>query len=685
MKNSTSFLFLLLCALTVVRAQSRIQVSTSQELLSAISQARQQPGRDTLYIHINPGIYMLSEPIMLTAEDTRPIVFEGDASNKPLISAGRRIKGWTLTPEGWWTCHIPETVRYNWFFEQLYVHGKRATRARTPDDGYFTVTDASEDIHLRGIGRVPLYATQCISTAPENLKSLRYLTEPQRPDFIPRFQDRWDSKDVIARFYHKWDNTVKPIQYALPDSGRFYITGTGMLSWNAINKGTRFFLENYREALNAPGEWFLDEDGNLTYIPREGEKIETAECYAPVLRQALVIKGNEQNPVTDKVFRNIIFAHAASYTPRPSGTEPAQVACPVDATIMMDYAQRITIDNCEIRHTGNYAIWVREKCHDNCITNTFVYDSGAGGIKIGDYRLPDEGEEVTDNTLVQNCILRHMGLTFPCAGGIIIFHSAHNKILHNEICDLRYTGVSVGWVWGYTRNPAFDNEVGFNHIHHIGWGELSDMGAVYTLGCQPGTRIHDNVIHDIWSYDYGGWGLYTDEGSTGIVMENNLVYNTKCGAFMQHYGRDNIIRNNIFAWNTLQQAQYARPEEHRSFTFQHNIILKDRGDMLTGAWENGIADIDWNCYYDITGAPIQIMNHDFAEWKQKKEPHSINSNPLFRDPKNGDYRFSSLKTARKIGFKPFDMSQAGVQGNEEWKQKAQMLPEEIEAFNLLSK
>ena len=241
----------------------------------------------------------------------------------------------------------------------------------------------------------------------------------------------------------------------------------------------------------------------------------------------------------------------------------------------------------------------------------------------------------------------------------------------------------MGWVWGYSWSPSVDNEVGFNHIHHIGWGELSDMGAVYILGISPGTRIHDNVIHDVWSYDYGGWGLYTDEGSTGVVMENNLVYNTKCGGFHQHYGRDNIIRNNIFAWGVLQQIQYSRPEEHRSFYFEHNIVLMDRGTLLTGAWENGHTDTDWNCYYDMTGKAPEFLGKDFATWRQQHDAHSVIADPHFRDPQHYDFTFESLRTARRIGFQPFDYSRAGVYGNQEWHEKALMSLGEIEDFSRL--
>ena len=223
---------------------------------------------------------------------------------------------------------------------------------------------------------------------------------------------------------------------------------------------------------------------------------------------------------------------------------------------------------------------------------------------------PKTEREQTGHITLDNNIIRHGGRIFPCAVGVWIGHSADNTVTHNEIADIYYTGISVGWVWGYADSIAKRNNISFNHIHHLGWGVLSDMGGIYTLGASEGTVVRNNVFHDIYAYSYGGWGLYTDEGSTGIVMENNLVYNTKTGSFHQHYGKENVIRNNIFVNSMLHQVQATRIESHLSFTFEKNIVYWETGPLLAGPWTKITINMDNNCYWNTAGQSGHVRGSD---------------------------------------------------------------------------
>ena len=609
------------------------------------------------------GTYYMLQPLTLTIEDNGPagssLVFKSETGKKAVFSAGVEISGFEKVNDRLWRTFIPQVAFYNWYFEQLYANNERLIRARTPNEGFLFIKKVTETVIDKGNAGVSDLAIQRIEIDSSDAK---YLNSFSKQDF----------DDALITFYHKWDNTRKRISGFNREQSVIFTTGEGMKSWNMLDNMTRFFIENYKAALDAPGEWFLERSGYLYYIPHDGEKIENTSFYAPLLKEFIVIRGDEKSGkcVENIRFENLIFQIAGYQTPA-RGNEPAHAAAPVDAVVTLDFANNIEFKNCEIAHTGTYAFWFRRAC-SNCIVNqSYMHDLGAGGVKIGETIIRPVSKEITNNITVDNNIIRDGGHIFPCAVGIIIFNASDNKLTHNEIANLRYSGISVGWVWGYAQSPSKRNKVEFNHIHHLGWGELCDMGGVYTLAASEGTTVSNNVIHHVYSFDYGGWGLYTDEGSFGITMENNLVYACKNSGFHQHYGKENIIRNNIFALNIRAQLQATRVEEHRSITFTNNIIYFDKGSLLSSNWHKFNLLSDYNCYWETRTTDIRFADKSFTEWqKSGKDVHSIIADPLFVNPSAFDFHFKNLSVAKKIKFVPFDYYQAGVYGSEEWRKLA---------------
>ena len=645
---------------------------------------------DTLFILVAPGNYLMDRPFVIDRPNNRPVVIRSTTAEKPCFMGAVRIGGWERWRDGLYRAYVPQVKQYGFSFEQLYINDRRATLARTPNHGFLEVESSSETPFVKG-GRFAEYASQRICFKSADWASLR-----RNP--------REDFSHLKFRFYHKWSITQKQTEYLHPDSAYIYIKGEGMAPWNPITRGSRYVMTDYMSALDEPGEWYLDRtEGYVYYLPQEGEDLSTAVCYAPALKRWVEFKGQPDAPVSNIRLEGLSFRYSSYLMPQ-AGERPAQAAVETDAAVSLDFAENICFYDCEMKHTGAYAIWMRRECHNNVVDHCLLSDMGGGGIKIGEPYYRTDGRRVSHGNMVHNSIITHAGIELPSAVGVAILLGADNRITHNEISDLRYSGVSVGWVWGYNdsdktqywgknkygkpiyksvpmTNPAVRNVIEYNHIHHIGWGELSDMGAVYTLGETQGTQIKHNVIHDVWSYDYGGWGLYTDEGSSDVEMSSNLVYRCKSGGFHQHYGRNNRIENNIFAFGHYYQVQYTRPEAHLSFTFKHNILLCDKGEVLAGkTWLNGKVDMDYNLYWGMGDDPA-FAGKSFTQWKKEKEPHAVKADPLFVDARRDDFRFRSKSSARKVGYKAWDYAAAGVYGSDEWKQKAVLPAGVIEDFN----
>jgi len=323
-------------------------------------------------------------------------------------------------------------------------------------------------------------------------------------------------------------------------------------------------------------------------------------------------------------------------------------------------------EDLEVAHVGSHAIWLAQGCKDNLIRRCHLHDLAGGGVRLGE-SATRTGEALSERNVVDNCFIHHGGQVFNGACGILIQRSSHNRITHNEISDLYYTGISVGWSWGYAESTAHHNVIEQNHVHHLGWGVMSDMGGLYCLGKSPGTVVRNNIFHHVLSYSYGGWGMYTDEGSSEIVFENNLVYRTKTGGFHQHYGEGNFIRNNILAYSAEGQVQRSREEDHLSFTFERNLVYFSQGDALSGRWSNGQFKSDHNLWWRTDDREPEFAGLSFEDWQAKGfDQHSVVADPLFAAPEQDDYRLREGSPALALGFQPFDTSGVGLYGDPAW-------------------
>jgi hypothetical protein len=589
---------------------------------------------------IRGGTYFLNEPLSFEPEDSgttaSPITYAAYPGEKPVLSGGVRLGGFTRDGKGWWRAKLPAAQESGDSPLSLYVNGQRRYRPRLPRQGSYRIA-----------GSVPLDPGD--STKP---CAFEFAPGSVRPDWA-------NLGDVEVLTIHIWNMSRMRVRDVETTSGIVRFTG-GLFArdgnWSEFAVNYPYYVENVKEALGRPGDFYFDRTlRELTYVPMPGEQPGSTEVIAPRLAQIIRIAGDPRQGrfIRNLHFRGLTFAHS-NWSMPPGGHHFPQSDSILQGAVIAEGARGCSFGECRFVHTGAYALQFDLGCRDNVVEGSDFSDLGAGGVKIGFWAPGEPPDCAVSHNMVRNNTFAHGGRVQPGGTAVVVGTSHHNVIEHNDIYDFYYMGVSLGYTWEENVS-ARDNAVRDNHIHHMGQGALSDMGAIYTLGLSPGTRIEHNLIHDVRDAWYGGWGIYLDALSSEIEVRNNIVYRTAAGALHLNRGQGNVVENNILALGDEAQLVRSSPHQKPSMHFRNNIVYWRDAFLLASNWDGFNYEFDGNLYWDATRRPVRFGTLDFDQWQSHGlDRHSLIADPLFANPRGGDFRLAANSPAFAIGFAAID-------------------------------
>lgn len=562
-----------------------IWVSPKVTLTSALRQAREwrrtgdERAQGGINIYIEGGTYTFHEPVFIRPEDSgtedSPTVIRSATGEKVVLSGGVRINGWKKQGK-FWVADVPTFNGRPLDFRQMWVNRKKAVRARDVEDfekmnRICSVDEKNEILYVpasairkltdgKGIlqakyAEMVLHQMWCVANL--RIRSI----EIQGDSAAIRFHQ----PESRIQFEHPWPRPM--------------VTTDG--------HNSAFYLTNARELLDVPGEWYHDiENRKVYYYPRTGEKMQSAdtEVIVPAVETLVQVVGTLDRPVSNIRFENITFSYTTWMRPSEKGHVPLQAGMyltdgyriepkmqrnylnhPLDnqgwlgrpaAAVRVVAANQIDFERCRFEHLGSTGLDYEQATHGGVIRGCLFRDIAGNGLLVGSFSPaahethlpydPADRREVCTHQQIDNCYFTEIGNEDWGCLAIAAGYVSDINVEHNEICEVPYSGISLGWGWTQTVNCMRNNRVHANLIHHYA-KHMYDVAGIYTLGSQPKSYVTENCVHSIYTpgyvHDPNHWFyLYTDEGSSFITVRDNWTEGEK---YLQNAnGPGNVWENN---------------------------------------------------------------------------------------------------------------------------------------------
>ena len=557
--------------------------SPKATLTSALRQAREWRRTEDnriqggITIYMEGGTYAFYEPVFIRPEDSgtkeSPTIIRSVGDEKVILSGGISINGWKKQGKVW-VADVPVFNGRPLDFRQLWVNGKKAVRARDVEDFEKMNRICSVD-EKNEILYVPAVSIRRLIDNKGNLKA-KYAEMVLHQMWCVanlRIRSVEVQGDSAAIRFHQPESRIQ-FEHPWP---RPMVTTDG--------HNSAFYLTNARELQDVPGEWYHDIDARkVYYYPREGEKMQEAEVIVPAVETLVRVEGTLDRPVCHIRFEKITFSYTTWMRPSEKGHVPLQAGMyltdgyridpkmqrnylnhPLDnqgwlgrppAAVRVVAARQIDFERCRFEHLGSTGLDYEEAVQGGVVRGCLFRDIAGNGLLVGSFSPaahethlpydPADRREVCTQQHINNCYFTEIGNEDWGCLAIAAGYVGDVNIEHNEISEVPYSGISLGWGWTQTVNCMRNNRVHANLIHHYA-KHMYDVAGIYTLGSQPKSYVTENCVHSIYKpgyvHDPNHWFyLYTDEGSSFITVRDNWTEGEK---YLQNAnGPGNVWENN---------------------------------------------------------------------------------------------------------------------------------------------
>ena len=557
--------------------------SPKATLTSALRQAREWRRTEDnriqggITIYMEGGTYAFHEPVFIRPEDSgtkeSPTTIRSVGDEKVILSGGISINGWKKQGKVW-VADVPVFNGRPLDFRQLWVNGKKAVRARDVEDFEKMNRICSVD-EKNEILYVPAVSIRRLIDNKGNLKA-------KYAEMV--LHQMWCVANLRIRSVEVQGDSAA-IRFHQPESRiQFeHLWPRPMVTTNGHNSA--FYLTNARELQDVPGEWYHDMDARkVYYYPREGEKMQEAEVIVPAVETLVRVEGTVDRPVCHIRFEKITFSYTTWMRPSEKGHVPLQAGMyltdgyridpkmqrnylnhPLDnqgwlgrpaAAVRVVAAKQIDFERCRFEHLGSTGLGYEEAVQGGVVRGCLFRDIAGNGLLVGSFSPaahethlpydPADRREVCTQQHINNCYFTEIGNEDWGCLAIAAGYVGDVNIEHNEISEVPYSGISLGWGWTQTVNCMRNNRVHANLIHHYA-KHMYDVAGIYTLGSQPKSYVTENCVHSIYKpgyvHDPNHWFyLYTDEGSSFITVRDNWTEGEK---YLQNAnGPGNVWENN---------------------------------------------------------------------------------------------------------------------------------------------